>query len=308
MTNCVWLLLGVAVIFTAADASDVLAAISSAGARKACVKPRPMSDKHFFVLSPLPHEMLKPQDVPSSWDWRSVNGINYCSSSRNQHIPQYCGSCWVMASTSALADRIRIQRQGRAPDFMIAAQSVLHCVPNGCDGGDSDDVYAWIQANGVPPETCQNYVAIGTGYECTAENVCMNCSPDGNCSAITEFPSFGVSEFGALVGVEQMKAEIFARGPIACQVDAGPFYEWGFGPNRSQIFTNGTIHGAIDHEISVVGFGYDATQQMNYWVIRNSWGEYWGDNGYFRLQMGVDQVGIESNSCSWAVPTIPSGL
>jgi cathepsin X len=278
------------------------------GPRLACVKPRPNSLKSFVVTSPLPHVTIAPTDIPRSWDWRNASGVNYCSSSRNQHIPQYCGSCWVMASTSALADRLRIQRNGRAPDFMMAAQSVLHCVPNGCDGGDSDDVYAWIQAHGIPPETCQNYVAIGSGYECSAENVCMNCSPDGNCSAITEFPSFQISEFGALVGVEQMKAEVFARGPIACQVDAGPFYEWGFGPNRTQIFTNGTIHGPIDHEISVVGFGYDASQQMDYWVIRNSWGEYWGDRGYFRLQMGVDQVGIESNSCSWAVPVVPPGL
>lgn len=288
----------------------VAAAVATGGLRQACVKPRPLAEKTFVVTSPLPWETLSPTDVPEGWDWRNTTpaGENFCSSSRNQHIPQYCGSCWVMASTSALADRIRIHRLGRAPDVMIAAQSVLHCVPNGCDGGDSDDAYAWIQVNGVPTETCQNYVAIGTGYECTAENICMNCSPDGNCSAITDFPSFGISEYGALLGVEQMKAELYARGPIACQVDAGPFYEWGFGPNRTQIFTNGTTHGAIDHEISVVGFGYDASAAMAYWVIRNSWGEYWGDKGYFRLQLGVDQVGIESNTCSWAVPTMPPGF
>merc|ERR1711971_1467063 len=86
-----------------------------------------------------------------------------------------------------------------------------------------------------------------------------------------------------------MKKEIFARGPIACYIDAGPVvdYKAGIVTAKSDI---------TDHAISVVGWGHDE-KLGTYWNVRNSWGEYWGEFGYVRVQEGA--LNIES-SCFWA--------
>lgn len=88
-----------------------------------------------------------------------------------------------------------------------------------------------------------------------------------------------------------MMKEIFNRGPIACDVDASPLdkYMTGIVTEASEL---------TNHVISLVGWGTDATAGK-YWVMRNSWGEYWGEHGYARVKFGA--LNIESN-CAWAIP------
>lgn len=54
------------------------------------------------VVSPRPHELMDVKTLPPSFHWGDVNGTNYLTVMRNQHIPTYCGSCWAMATTSSL--------------------------------------------------------------------------------------------------------------------------------------------------------------------------------------------------------------
>jgi cathepsin X len=185
------------------------------------------------LRTPQPHTYLDVDALPGSFSWGSANGTNFLTTIRNQHIPVYCGSCWAMGSSSALADRSNIKDGARTMrQNMLSVQAIISCGNDAtscgtCDGGDDGPVYQWAKEAGIPHESCSNYMATDT--TCRAGKVsaknkpeCYTCSPSGTpaCKAIKKFKKLRVSEYGVCSGYGKMKAEIFARGPISCGVDA----------------------------------------------------------------------------------------
>jgi len=93
----------------------------------------------------IPHawDLVNADDLPKSWDWGNVNGTNYLSWNKNQHIPQYCGSCWAQGTTSSLADRFNIMLGDKNPTPVgLNAQAIVNCGAGGsCEGGNPAGVY-----------------------------------------------------------------------------------------------------------------------------------------------------------------------
>ncbi len=137
------------------------------------------------VLKELPK--IPKDSLPSGFWWGNVNGVNYLTVQRNQHIPIYRGSCWAFASTSALSDRIKIARKAQWPDITLSPQVLISCeTPDeGCDGGEAKNAYAWIHENNSTDETCSPYQAYGhdNGVGCSVMLKCKNCIPNKGCWA-----------------------------------------------------------------------------------------------------------------------------
>lgn len=96
--------------------------------------------------TPYSWDMFPQESLPRNVDWRNMNGVNYMSWTKNQHIPRYCGSCWAQGSTSAIADRFNILTgmQGNTPIAPIGlnAQVVINAQAGGsCNGGNPARVY-----------------------------------------------------------------------------------------------------------------------------------------------------------------------
>lgn len=107
-----------------------------------------------------------------------------------------------------------------------------------------------------------------------------------------------IEEYGVILSqdVNEIKSEIFARGPVAANVNANPIIDY-----DGSIFSDATASKRTDHVVSIVGWDVDEATGKQYWIIRNSWGEYWGDMGYFYIELGSNILGIES-IISWATP------
>jgi cathepsin X len=146
---------------------------------------------------------------------------------------------------------------------------------------------------------------------CGDINVCRDCTwpvpaegEDGldGCVAV-EDTRYYVSEYYNVAGADKMKAELAANGPMGCGIHATDAFETTYDLSVNDgIYSEETKPwDMINHEISVVGYGV-MEDGREYWIGRNSWGTYWGDYGFFYMQMYTDNLKIEHN-CVAGIPS-----
>ncbi|KAL7527675.1 hypothetical protein ACHAXR_002074, partial [Thalassiosira sp. AJA248-18] len=288
----------------------------------------PGHTKMSHITSPLPHTYITDDEIPTSWDWNDIDGTgkSCLTHQLNQHIPQYCGSCWAHASISSLADRIKIARNCEGDDINLSIQFLLNCggeVAGSCHGGSHSGAYQFIMDVGyIPYDTCQPYIACSSDSNegfcehvdttCNAMNTCRTCSTftanGGECMALDIFPNATVAEYALMEyehddakRVMNIKKEIKARGPVSASVQSKSLDDFMGGT----VFNDETASRHTNHVVSIVGWGHtdedDDDDDLEYWIVRNSWGSYWGEGGFFRVATGKNMLGIE-HKVAWATP------
>lgn len=292
-------------------------------------------EKHNNI--PLSHhakqlESLPKHKLPTNFDWQSVkvkNGEtkNFLTASWNQHIPEYCGSCWLHGSLASVNDRFKVLAKAHTIDILLSRQTMLNCgegrgYGNGCSGGNPSDVFGYLMDYGLPDDTCMIYKA-KSAPTCNPIDECMNCWSYPNissvCWAVTNHPLYYVSGYNKITASEDhhskdhqltpiqlaIMTEVFLRGPIVCSFATSDEFDFHYHggiwnkPNKD-----------IDHDVEIVGWGTEINENGDktpYWRVRNSWGSYWGENGFFKVIRGGDMLVIEDD-CWFAVPSFTPPL
>lgn len=216
-----------------------------------------------------------------SLDWRDSGVVTPV---KNQ---ESCGSCWAFSATETVESGLAMASlaKGGNPTLVeLAPQQLVDCAPNpqdcggtgGCEGSTQPVAFTYVMSAGM---------VASQDYPYTAR--------DGKCkSSLT--PVVGIK--GQVdIPTNSYNATINAlntAGPIAISVDAswGSYESGVYSPGRSGINTN------IDHAVQLVGYGTE--NGIDYWLVRNSWGTSWGENGYIKLQKfgdGKEPCGTDNN-------------
>ncbi|KAF7637568.1 hypothetical protein Mgra_00003086 [Meloidogyne graminicola] len=217
-------------------------------------------------------------DVPESVDWRDKGLV---TDVKNQGM---CGSCWAFSATGALEGQ-HSRKLGSL--VSLSEQNLIDCTKGepygnmGCNGGLMDKAFQYIRDNkGLDTEMSYPYKA-KTGKKCLFKRSSVGASDTG----FVDLPSGDE---------EKLKIAVATQGPVSVAIDAG---------HRSfQLYTHGVYDEDacssenLDHGVLVVGYGTDDIHG-DYWIVKNSWGTHWGEEGYIRMSRNKDnQCGIASQA------------
>ncbi|CAB4066180.1 Ervatamin-C,Digestive cysteine proteinase 1,Cathepsin L1,Zingipain-2 [Lepeophtheirus salmonis] len=193
-------------------------------------------------------------DVPDTLDWRIMGAV---SPVKDQSV---CGSCWSFGTVGTL-EGTNFLVTGNM--IRLSQQALVDCSwgfgNNGCDGGEDFRAYDWIIKHGGIPSERDYGPYLGADGFCNSEYVPATLKIKG-------FVNVTSGDLNAL------KVAIAREGPISVAIDAS---------HRSL---------RLDHAVLAVGYG--ELNGQKYWLIKNSWSTYWGNDGYVLMSQKDNNCGV----------------
>ena len=203
--------------------------------------------------------------LPKEVDWRDQNAVTDIKDQGQ------CGSCWAFSVTGALEGLQSITQKKLIP---LSEQQLVDCSTSygneGCNGGDMDLAFKYVKDKGIQSEDDYPYYA--WDYDCAY-----------NASKVV----FNISGWADVAqNSSEALAQAVVNGPVSVAIEADQeifqYYQWGI----LDTFECGHY---LDHGVLVVGFVNKT--DWRYWIVKNSWGEDWGNAGY--VYIGIeDKEGI----------------
>ncbi|XP_041978357.1 digestive cysteine proteinase 1 [Aricia agestis] len=210
--------------------------------------------------------------LPPEFDWRLFGAVTPV---KDQSV---CGSCWSFGTVGAVEGALFLHNGGHL--VRLSQQALVDCSwgfgNNGCDGGEDYRAYKWIMKHGLPTEEDYGGYLGQDGY-CHIDNVTLVTTIKGwvNVTAKNE---------------SALRLAIFKHGPISVAIDAS---------HRSfSFYANGVYYepkcknqvDELDHAVLAVGYG--VLNGKKYWLIKNSWSNMWGNDGYVLMAARDDNCGV----------------
>lgn len=220
------------------------------------------------------NELPKFFELPDKLDYRE---LGYVTPAKNQ---KSCGACWAFATVGPLESSI-LMFDGKTED--LSEQQLISCNPWGysCDGGWY--IFEMFQDPGAALESCQPY----TGSDKTKCN---------NCTGVYKIVNWNYVSLSDMPSIEEIKTALMIYGPVAAGMyasDAFMFYKKGVWTLDEE--------GDINHAITIVGWD-DNLGDNGAWIIKNSWGNDWGENGFAYVAYGVLKVGYAAAYVQYKAP------
>lgn len=202
-----------------------------------------------------------------------------------------CSAGYAFATSSVVAERLCMSTNGLFND-LLSAQDMISCSKrtSKCASGNIDMAWNQIRDNGLVDSHCFPYSS--------------SSGEVPECSQKCEQPGYKVTSVCATAGEGGIMREIKNYGPVVGVIQLySDFLTYKSGIYEPHISAR-RIPGA--QAVEIVGWGVD-DKEVQYWIIKNSWGETWGEQGYAYIKKGVKDLGLEDFVLT-ASPTVPEKL